>query len=121
MNSPRRNAIGGDIDLAVKQINPLRMDGQITQEKYQDMKIVGMNGTLKTRRLKSLQMKKLHSQILLHRPLRYEERRQHQHQHCKKSMHLILQQDQMMNLNSKHSLLPSLVQRTIKFCTLAIR
>jgi hypothetical protein len=37
------------------------MDGQINQEKYQGMKTAGMNGTLKTRRLKSLLMKKLHN------------------------------------------------------------
>jgi hypothetical protein len=56
------------------------MDGQITQEKYHGMKTAGMNETLKTRRLRSLLMKKLHSQIMTHRPLRYGERRQHQHQ-----------------------------------------
>jgi hypothetical protein len=44
------------------------MDGQITQEKYQGMKTTGMNGTLKARRLRSLLMKKLHSQIMVHRP-----------------------------------------------------
>jgi hypothetical protein len=97
------------------------MDGQITQEKYQGMKATGMNGTLKTRRLKSLLMKKLHNQILLHKPLRYGERRQHQHQHRKKSKHMILQQDQMMNLKSKYSLLSSPVWRTIKFRTLVMR
>jgi hypothetical protein len=48
------------------------MDGQITQEKYQGMKTAGMNGTLKIRRLKSLLMKKLHSPIILHIPLRME-------------------------------------------------
>jgi hypothetical protein len=52
------------------------MDGQSTQGKYQNMKIARMNRTLKTRRLKSLQMKKLHSQILLHKLLTYGERRQ---------------------------------------------
>jgi hypothetical protein len=46
------------------------MDEQITQEKYQGMKTAGINGTLKTRRLMSLLMKKLHSQIMVHRPLR---------------------------------------------------
>jgi hypothetical protein len=91
MNSPRRTAIGGDVDLTVKQTMPYRMDGQITQEKCQGMKTTGMNGTLKTRSLKSLLMKKLHIQILLHIPHRYGERREHQHQHRKKSKHLILQ------------------------------
>jgi hypothetical protein len=83
------------------------MDGQITQEKYQGMKTAEMNEILMTRRLRSLLMKKLHSQIMVHRPLRYEEKRQHQHQCHKKSKHLILLQDQMMYLNSKYLLLPS--------------
>jgi hypothetical protein len=39
------------------------------------MKTAGMNGTLKKKRLKSLLMKKLHSQILLQRPFRYEEKK----------------------------------------------
>jgi hypothetical protein len=97
------------------------MDEHITKEKYQGMKTAGMNGTFKTRRLRSLLMKKLHSQIMVHRPLRYGEKREHQHQHHKKSKHLILLQDQMMHLNSKYLLLPSPVRRTIKFRTLAMR
>jgi hypothetical protein len=120
MNSPKRTAIGEDVDPAVKQPSPWRMDGQITQEKYQGMKTARMNGTLKTRRLRSLLMKKLHNQIMIHRPLGYRERRCHQHQRHKKSKHLILQ-DQMMHLNSKYLLVSSPVQRTIKFNTLVMR
>jgi hypothetical protein len=37
------------------------MDEQITQEKYQGMNTAVINGTLKTRRLRSLLMKKLHN------------------------------------------------------------
>jgi predicted ribosome-associated RNA-binding protein Tma20 len=97
------------------------MDEQITQEKYQGMKTAGINRTLKTRRLRNLLMKKLYNQIMVHKPLRYRERRQHQYQRHKKNKHLILLQDQMMHLNSKYLLLPSPVRRTIKFYTIAMR